>query len=88
MYNILKELSELAHRELNENGNISYTMPNKKYHLFIYVDDSLEDMVYTIEPYKIVNNTYKSIGDETFADYNNFEELLLGCVWCITNYFI
>lgn len=89
MYSILKEISDLAHLELNENGSIGYTMPGGKYHLYIYVEDSNgdDDTFYMIEANKIDESGGSIPIDCTSADYNNFEELLLGCVYCINTYF-
>lgn len=89
MYSVLKEISELAHRELNENGNIGYTMPNGKYHLFIYVEDSggEDDTFYIIEANRVDEDGCHIPIETTSADYDNFEELLIECVRCITHYF-
>lgn len=84
-YNMLKSIYDLAKEELNENGNIGYTLPNGKYHLFIFVDDSLgsDDLWYIIEPNEVVDGAHEPIGNNTSAPYNDFEALLLGCMWAI-----
>lgn len=93
--NILREIMNLAKAELNKNGSIGYTMPDGKHHIFIYVDDSIqyadnektvEDGFYVIEPNRVVAGAHEPMGDTTAADYNDFAELLVGCMWCIEQF--
>jgi len=93
--NILQEILRLAKSELNETGSIGYTMPDGKHHIYIYVDDSIQyaddektvdDGFYVIEPNRVVDGAHEPMGDTTAADYNNFAELLVGCMWCIDQF--
>lgn len=92
---ILQEILNLAKSELNENGNIGYTMPDGKYHIYIYVDDSIkyaensktaEDGYYVIEPNRVIDGAMEPLGDTATAEYNDFAELLVGCVWCMEEF--
>lgn len=85
---ILRDLLNLAKRELNTNGNIGYTMPDGKYHVFIYVDGDggPDGPFYVIEPNKVVDGAHEPMGETTAADYNDFAELLVGCQWCIEEF--
>jgi len=84
-YEMLKSIYDLAKEDLNENGNIGYTLPNGKYHLFIFVDDSLGDdeKCYIVEPNEVVNGAHEPIGNNTSAPYNDFGALIAECMWAI-----
>lgn len=85
---ILREILNLAKSELNENGAIGYTMPDGKYHIYIYVDDSFgkPDRHYILEPNRVVDGAHEPMGDTTSAEYNDFGELMLGCAWCMEQF--
>lgn len=92
---MLEEIEKLAKTELNENGSIGYTLPDRKYHIYIYVDDSIkyaddsktiEDGYYVIEPNKVVDGAHEPLGDTHVAEYNDFDELLKGCKWCLEKF--
>lgn len=92
---ILREIMDLAKSELNKNGSIGYTMPDGKHHLYIYVDDSItyasdnktvEDGFYVIEPNRVVDGAHEPMENTTTAEYNDFAELLLGCMWCMEQF--
>lgn len=88
---ILREILQLAKNELNQNGSIGYTMLNGKHHIYIYLDASIkhaddskttEDGYYVIEPNRVTDGAMEPLGDAMTAEYNDFAELLVGCVWC------
>lgn len=83
---VLRDILKLAKDELNEKENIGYTMPDGKHHIFIYVDDVGEGPFYVIEPNQVVDGCHEPMGDTTAAAYNNFEELLIGCMWCLERF--
>lgn len=85
---VLQQILRLAQEELNLNGDIGYTMPDGKHHIFIYVDDSMgeDEKFYVIEPNRVEDGAHEPMGDTTAADYNNFGELLLGCMWCMDQF--
>lgn len=85
---MLKSIYDLAKEELNENGSIGYTFPDGKYHLFVFVDDNLgddeDDKWYIVEPNKVVDGAHEPIAPMNgSAPYNDFETLLLACLWAI-----
>lgn len=92
---VLREILSLAKSELNENGSISYKMPDGKHHIYIYFDDSItyadasktiEDGYYVIEPNRVVEGAMEPLGDTMTAEYNDFAELLIGCEWCMEQF--
>lgn len=85
---VLREILKLAKAELNEEGAIGYTMPDGKYHMYIYVDDSFgaNDRHYVLEPNRVADGAHEPLGDTTTADYNDFGELMLGCIWCMEQF--
>ncbi|MBQ8248127.1 MAG: hypothetical protein IJZ42_13445 [Lachnospiraceae bacterium] len=89
---ILAEIMRLAKDELNKNGHIGYTVPGGKYHIFASVEDigdvlNGEKLVYRIEPNILdENGCAEPIGDCTLASYNDFAELLVGCMWCLDQF--
>jgi len=89
IWQILDEIYTLAVAELNENKSIGYTMPDGKHHLYIVADDSSGkgEYNYLIEPNLVEDGAHTPIGDNTTASYNDFGSLLIGCLWCIENYF-
>ena len=89
IWKILEEIYKLANIELNENKSIGYTMPDGKYHLYIFVDDSSgkDEYNYIIEPNLVEDGAHIPIGDNTNASYDDFGALLIGCMWCIENFF-
>ena len=84
---VLREILSLAEAELNDNGSIGYTMPDGKHHIFIYVDDvSDEKHLYIIEPNRVIDGAHEPMGDTAGAEYNNFSDLAVGCLWCIEQF--
>ncbi len=90
---ILKEIKKLAEENLREpNDNIGYTMPDGKYHIFIEVDDigsTLygKELIYRIEPNRIdEDGAAEPIADVYTADFGDFAELLVGCMWCMDQF--
>ena len=88
-WKILEEIHKLAVTELNENKSIGYTMPDGKHHLFISVDDNCgkDEYCYIIEPNLAEDGAHTPIEDNTSVSYNDFGSLLIGCMWCIENFF-
>lgn len=85
---VLREILSLVKSELNEFGpenGVGYTMPDEKYHIFIYLDNA-DDEIYVIEPNKVVDGAHEPIGENYLATYNDSAELLLGCEWCMETF--
>ena len=89
---ILLEILNLARSDLNQNGFVGYAMPNSEYYIYIYVDDSIshvkdnttpDDYFYAINPSVVGNDDIIALGPEYSADYNDFSELMIGCMRCI-----
>lgn len=90
---ILKEIKKLTEEDLHEAGdNIGYTMPDGRYHIFIELDDignsrHGEELIYRIEPNVIDEyGAAEPMADVYTADFGDFAELLLGCVWCMEQF--
>lgn len=90
---ILREIQELVRDELFEPGdNVGYTMPGGKHHIFIELEDignplHGEELIYRIEPNKIdEDGAAEPMADVYTADFGDFTELLLGCVWCMEQF--
>lgn len=83
-YNMLKSIYDLAKEELNENGSIGYTLPNGKYHLYIYVDEinTDDEPLYIVEANEVIDGAHEPIGKcVSSAPYNDFEALMLACMY-------
>lgn len=90
---ILKEIKKLAEADLHESeDNIGYTMPDGKHHIFIELEDignplHGEELIYRIEPNAIDEyGAAEPMSDVYTADFGDFAELLLGCVWCMEQF--
>lgn len=81
---ILKEILNLAKNELKEaEDNIGYTMPDGKYHLFIYVDEA-DEKLYVVEPNRVENGAHEPFtGDTYLVKYGDLGELMVGCMWAM-----
>lgn len=86
---ILREILSLVKSELNDVGaesGVGYTMPDGKYHIFIYVDNA-DEKIYVIEPNRVEDGAHEPfLGENYLATYNDFTELLLGCEWCMEQF--
>lgn len=92
---VLRDILSLAKSELNKHESIGYTMPDGKYHIYVYVDKSVrhikdgvtpDDFYYVIEPNRVIDGAMEPMGDTATADYNDFAELLVGCSWCLEEF--
>ena len=82
----MKEFFTLAKEELN-NGDIGYTLSDEKHHIYVYVDQIDDDMVYVMEPNRVVDGAHEPIGGNTYiVPYNAFDELLIGFEWCVEQF--
>lgn len=86
-FEILSEIRNLLIEELNENGSIGYTMPDNKYHIFIYIEDIYDNKIYVIEPNKIIDGGHEPMGDTYNAYYGDVAGVLVGVMWCIDYFF-
>ena len=82
---ILQEILTLAKNELNENGNIGYTMPDGKYHMYIFVDQS-DEKIYVVEPNELIDGAAEPMGENILVDYDDFAGLLIACVNCMEQF--
>lgn len=84
---VLKEILKLAKEELFEPGDdIGYTMPDGKYHIYIFVDDA-DEKIYVVEPNKVVDGAHEPIGEQNYlAAYNDFGDLAVGCLFCMDEF--
>lgn len=99
---ILQEILNLAKSELNENGDIGYTMPDGKYHIYISVesyydwssDGGKEKRYYLIEPNELFlqkdgKESYSEaipMGENLTVDYDDFAGLLVACANCMEQF--
>lgn len=89
---VLEEILKRAVSELNENTCMGYTMPDGKHHIFIWVDDSAtyadptKEAFYVIEPNRVIDGAHEPMGDTAGAEYNNFGELMVACMWCMEQF--
>ncbi len=91
---VLKEILRLASiitqpsfYESNQDQSIGYTMPDGKHHMFIYVDDSVPGKKsFVVEPNRVVDGAHEPMGDTASADYNDFGELMVACMWCMEQF--
>ena len=81
---ILEEILELAKKELKEAGDdIGYTMPDGKYHFYIYLDE-VDEKIYVVEPNRVENGAHDPFTGDTYgAEFGDFEELKEGCMWAM-----
>ena len=90
---ILKEIKKEAEENLRErDNNISFALPDGKYHIFISVEDignilHGEELIYRIEP-NIIDETGSAepMADVYTADFGDLAELLIGCMWCMDQF--
>lgn len=89
---VLKEILQLAKDELDKPGEFGYTMPDGKHHIYVSVDDigshlSGHEYIYRIEPNRLdEDGCAEPMGNVYTADFGDYAELLLGCVWCMEQF--
>ena len=79
---LLDQLLRDAIPALQDPGdNFGFTMPDGKYHIFIYVDDP-DELLYVIEPNRVEDGAHEPfVGDTYLAAHGDYADLLLGCLW-------
>lgn len=86
---ILKEIYALAKASLPESGEMGYTMPDGKHHIYIYADqethwdDRPADLFYVVEPNRVVSGAHDPMGDTYLTETRDLSEVLIGCQWCL-----
>lgn len=86
---ILKELYDIAKKQLQESEDMGYTMPDGKHHIYVYKDeekswdDSPSEAFYVVEPNRVVDGAHEPMGDTYLTSSTDLAEVLVGCQWCI-----
>lgn len=86
---ILEEILALAKKELPAGNDIGFTMPDGKYHIYIYPDqevnwdDTPPKTFYVIEPNKVLNGAHEPMGDTHLTRTRDISEVIIGCQWCL-----
>lgn len=89
---ILQEILAHAKETLQANGEMGYTTPDGKYHIYIYADqethwdNSPADEFYVVEPNKVVNGAHEPMGDTFLTERLDLSELCIGCQWCLEQF--
>ena len=86
---ILQDILATARTTLLNDSDMGYTMPDGKYHIYIYADqdahwdNSPADTFYVVEPNKVVNGAHEPMGDTFLTSSRELSEVLIGCQWCM-----
>lgn len=86
---VLNELLALAKSELPAYGEMGYTMPDGKYHIYIYADQEVNwsgrptEEFYVIEPNRVINGAHDPMDDTYITRTRDISEVIIGCTWCL-----
>ena len=82
---VVSELDENV--DYIETGSVGYTLPNKKYHIFAYIDEIDGENVIVLEPNKVVGGAHEPIFRDTFiVSLGDVENIRKGIDWCLEQF--
>lgn len=86
---IMRELLFLAKTTLQPEGAMGYTMPDGKYHIYIYAETEPAwpgreaQNYYVVEPNEVVNGAHEPMDTPYATNTLDLSEVLIGCHWCM-----
>lgn len=86
---ILWDILSHARSELLSGSDMGYTMPDGKYHIYIYPDSETNwagataETFFVVEPNRVINGAHEPMGDTFLTASRELSEVLIGCQWCM-----